>query len=175
MKSILQNEQVQLRALEPTDLEVLYKWENDPAVWHVSSTQSPYSRKMIWQYLENYTGDFFASKELRLMMVENSTQTPIGTMDLFNFEPLSDRAEMGMLIAPEYRGKGFAGQALRLFLDYVGNHLNLHQVYACIEAENDICLELFAKNGFIKSGVLKDWVRENKSYHDAIMMQYLFE
>ena len=49
----LQGENIYLRALEPEDLEFLYKVENDESVWYVSHTQTPYSRFLIRQYLEN--------------------------------------------------------------------------------------------------------------------------
>ena len=47
----LKGEQVYLRALEPTDLDFLYKLENDTSVWEVSGTLKPYSKKYyncIW-------------------------------------------------------------------------------------------------------------------------------
>ena len=43
----LHNDVVALRALEPTDLDILYTWENDPRVWTVSGTLTPYSRQML--------------------------------------------------------------------------------------------------------------------------------
>ena len=52
MSQLLSNDAVSLRALEPTDLETLYRWENDTALWTVSDTVAPYSREALWQYLE---------------------------------------------------------------------------------------------------------------------------
>ena len=34
----LRGETVRLRALEPEDLELLYRWENNPAWWDVGNT-----------------------------------------------------------------------------------------------------------------------------------------
>ena len=44
---ILKSKRLQLRAVEPSDIDLLYKWENDPAVWRESNTLSPYSRIQI--------------------------------------------------------------------------------------------------------------------------------
>ena len=44
---------IYLRALEPEDLAFVYRIENDETIWEVSNTQSPYSRFLIRQYLEN--------------------------------------------------------------------------------------------------------------------------
>ena len=40
----LENETIRLRALEPEDLELLYRWENNPELWSLGNTMSPYSR-----------------------------------------------------------------------------------------------------------------------------------
>lgn len=44
---------ISLRALEPIDVDTLYRWENDPAVWGVGLTLAPYSRKQLWDYVNN--------------------------------------------------------------------------------------------------------------------------
>ena len=41
---ILEGRVVRLRAVEPEDVEAMYRWENDPAVWRVSGTLAPFSR-----------------------------------------------------------------------------------------------------------------------------------
>ena len=41
MSQLLSNDTVTLRALEPTDLDTLYRWENDTALWTVSDTAAP--------------------------------------------------------------------------------------------------------------------------------------
>ena len=42
---LLSNDTIALRPLEPTDLDTLYQWENDTALWVVSDTVAPYSRE----------------------------------------------------------------------------------------------------------------------------------
>lgn len=37
----MQDENILIRALEPEDLEYLYKWENDMDLWDVSDTPDP--------------------------------------------------------------------------------------------------------------------------------------
>ena len=35
MTNPMENELIRLRALEPDDVQVLYKWENDTEVWKI--------------------------------------------------------------------------------------------------------------------------------------------
>ena len=64
---------VNLRALEPTDIDLLYQWENDTSLWTVTDTMAPYSRKLIWQYLNQFDGDVFQTCQLRLMVALQAT------------------------------------------------------------------------------------------------------
>ena len=43
---------IRLRALEPEDLECLYKWENDMDLWEVSDTLTPFSLFTLKKYIE---------------------------------------------------------------------------------------------------------------------------
>ena len=101
MKQLLSNDIVTLRALEPTDLDTLYRWENDTALWTVSDTAAPYSRESLWHYLEQYTGDIYAQRQLRLMITLTENGAPVGTVDLLNFDPLNNRAELGLFVTSE--------------------------------------------------------------------------
>ena len=61
---------VRLRAVEPEDAELLYEWENDPAVWAVSGTTEPFSREQIQRFIERQAsgGDLLRTGQLRLMI-----------------------------------------------------------------------------------------------------------
>jgi len=84
---MLKGENINLRALEPSDLDVLYNWENDTSIWKVSQTIAPFSKNILAKYLENAHQDIFTAKQLRLMIEKNNTA--IGTIELFDFDPVN--------------------------------------------------------------------------------------
>jgi diamine N-acetyltransferase len=168
---LLKGEDIQLRALEPNDLELLYTWENNSEVWNVSQTLVPFSKFVLHQYLENQHLDIFATKQLRLVIV-NSNNVSVGLIDLFEFDPQNSRAGIGILIADEKnRGKGYSKSALKIFLNYAFNHLGLHQVYANVGSQNTASITLFSGLGFKEAGVKKDWIKNGISFHDEILFQ----
>ena len=173
MSNLLSNDIVTLRALEPTDLDTLYRWENDTALWAVSDTVAPYSREALWHYLENYTGDIYCQRQLRLMITLTADGTPAGTIDFLNFDPLNNRAELGLFVAVEHRGKGVGRQALELLTDYAREHLGLRQLYVFIALDNKVCLKLFEDYGYHLSGVLQSWVKRGTSYRDVALLQMI--
>lgn len=171
MSQLLSNDTITLRALEPTDLEVLYRWENDTALWIVSDTHAPYSRQALWRYLEEYTGDIYSQRQLRLMITLNENNVPVGTVDFINFDPLNNRAELGLFITHEMRGKGLGRQALELVTSYACEHLGLRQLYVYIALDNTVCLDLFKRFGYREVGVLESWIKRGTRYHDVALLQ----
>lgn len=160
-----------LRALEPTDLDVLYRWENDEELWHTSATITPFSRKQLWDYIENYDGDIFRTHQLRLMIVEVATYKVVGTLDLFDFDPINSRASVGILIDKEFQGQGYGKIALNLVEDYCKKHISLNQLVATVSVDNERSLALFRSLEYSEVGVMKWWLKRGNQYCDAILFQ----
>ena len=174
MGQLMKNDTIELRPLEPTDLDTLYYWENDSTLWIVSDTVAPYSRAALWQYLENYTGDIFAQRQLRLMITLAGDGTPVGTIDFLNFDPLNNRAELGLFIATEHRCQGLGRQALEMLTAYAREHLGLRQLYVFIALDNPVCLKMFEDYGYRRVGIIESWVKRGSSYRDVALLQMVF-
>lgn len=156
--NILQNEILQLRAVEPDDAQTIFDWENDVELWASSSTREPFSRFSIEQFLLNYDKNIYQNQQLRLMIEEKKTKFSVGCIDFFNFEPAHLRAEIGLLIDKNFQGRGFAYFAVELLENYAFQMLHLHQIYCHISAENSACLRVFEKRNFKNVATLKDWI-----------------
>ncbi len=170
----LKGNTIYLRALEPEDLEFIYAIENDEDIWEVSNTQTPYSKFLIRQYLENAHQDIYEAKQLRLAICTNTSDKAIGLIDLFEFDPKNNRAGIGIVIQnKEDRSKGYGKEALSLVIDFSFNQLQLHQLFANIGVENSSSLNLFAIFGFQKIGVKKEWVYMNNKYQDEAIFQLI--
>ena len=168
---MLKGEQIYLRTLEPSDADIILKWENNSANWRVSNTLVPFSRKLIEDYV-NSAQDIYSIKQLRFIicLVENDKE--IGAIDLFDFDPYHQKVGLGILIAElEDRRNGYAIEAVLLIKEYCFNHLNLHQVYCNILSENKASIDLFEKSGFTICGTKKDWIKNKEGWLDELMLQ----
>jgi diamine N-acetyltransferase len=169
---ILENSNITLRALEPEDLDVLYRWENDPSIWHLSGTVVPYSRFLLKQYLENAQKDIFELKQLRLIIELNREKRPVGAIDLFDFDPYHRRAGIGILIADDSdRGKGYAREALDTLMKYSFDVLKLHQLWCNIASWNSKSMRLFTSAGFQVVGEKKEWLFNGKGFDSEWLLQ----
>ena len=170
----LKGNTIYLRALEPEDLEFVYAIENNENIWEVSNTQTPYSKFLIKQYLENAHQDIYEAKQLRLAICKNDDNSTIGLIDLFEFDPRNNRAGIGIVIQNEKnRSKGFGKEALDLLIKYAFTKLNLHQLFANIGTKNTSSLHLFVTFGFQKIGIKKEWNLVNGNYEDEVIYQLL--
>jgi diamine N-acetyltransferase len=170
----LKGKNIFLRALEPEDLDFIYALENNESIWEVSNTQTPYSRFLIRQYLENAHQDIYEAKQLRLAICRNETAETLGLIDIFDFDPKNNRAGVGILIGSQaYRSKGIGSEALELVIKYSFQQLQVHQLYANIGSDNEISLQLFTKFGFQKIGIKKDWNKVNNDYKDELLFQLI--
>ena len=171
---LLSDDKIQLRPLEPTDLDILYRWENDTTQWSVGTTIAPFSRKQLWDYIENYDNDIYSARQLRLMVVDRQSENPVGTIDMCDFDPANSRMAIGVLIDSAYGHRGFGTRALKLVMDYGRTMLNLHQLYAFIPADNRYSIDLFKKCGFRSAGCLRSWLKQMGAYSDVLIVQHLF-
>jgi diamine N-acetyltransferase len=181
----LHGQNVFLRALEPSDIDLLYQWENNTEIWEVSNTQTPFSRFVLEQYLSSAHQDIYTTKQLRLMVCKSLPPLPphlkntqeeenIGCIDLFDFEPNHQRAGIGILIANKSdRRKHYASEALEVLIDYSFTILNLHQLYCNITNNNEPSILLFQKHGFEITGIKKQWIRSANSFKDELMLQLI--
>ena len=171
---LLNDKDIQLRAIEPEDLDILYRWENSTDLWIHGNTLAPYSKLMLRQYInDSLEMDIFQSRQLRLMIDLISQQKTIGTIDLYEIDPHNRRAGIGILIDEEYRQRGYAYQALSLMERYTFDHLYLHQLFAYISTKNKPSIDLFTKSGYKEIGVLSDWIQKGENYEDVIIVQLI--
>lgn len=170
----LKGTSIYLRALEPEDLSFVYEVENNESIWEVSNTQTPYSRFLIKQYLENAHQDIYQAKQLRLAICKNNSFKAIGLVDLFDFDPKNNRAGIGIVIQnPEDRNQGIGEESLQLLINYCFKQLNLHQLFANIGANNEASLQLFAKFDFQRIGLKKDWNFHQGNFYDEYLYQLI--
>lgn len=170
MMQLLQNNRVSLRAMEPEDLELLYTIETQRCEWNTGTCGIPYSRYALKEFLLEQTSDIFKSHQLRLV-IDDEFGKSVGMVDLYDFEPLSRRAEVGIALLKGKEGKGYGRKALALLIDYVKNTLQMHQLYAYVDKDNQISKSLFTSLGFKPIAEFTDWTYSEGHYRDAVFFR----
>lgn len=168
--TMLNSERIILRAVEPEDLDTMYLVENDTRLWPDGLATVPFSAHALRQFLATTHNDIYRDGQLRLC-IEGSDGVTKGFVDLQDFQPRHLRAEVGIVLFPEWQGQGIATDALRLLCEYARLHLALHQLYAFVAEDNERAQTLFRRAGFSAAAQLTDWLRRGNSFTDALFFQ----
>lgn len=168
---MLQNDKIRLRAVEPEDLDCLYRWENNPQLWAVGNLRQPYSRFALKQYILSSDKDIYENHQVRFMMEDVRTGETVGTVDLFDFDNHHSRVALGLYVDATFQGKGYATSALHLTEEYVFNFLKINQLYCHISDQNTASRRMFEKEGYETNGILKSWIKTTLGFENIIVFQ----
>lgn len=167
------NDNIILRAPEPSDVDAMFRWENDSASWNAGRTRAPMSRHALWEYVNNYSADIMAAGQARFVIVDGDSDEPVGCVDLYDIDILNRRGGVGIYIEKGFRRQGYAQQAIGLLSLYCQRELGLHQLWAVISADNKASRALFRSCNFKECGRLRSWIRHSEHYKDALIAQSL--
>ena len=106
-------------------------------------------------------------------MILNADGLPLGCIDLFDFDPVNMRVGVGVLIDPQFRGKGYGKAAIALVMKYCAEELKVRQLYAEVLESNRASQVIFESMGFTESGKKKQWMLDGETFVDQIFYQRL--
>lgn len=132
---------IKLRKVEYSDIDLLYRWANDPIVRKNSFNSAPISFDAHKDWFNKMMDD--PSVFQFILMDEN---TPVGQIRL-NIN--GEDAEIGYSVASEYRGRGYGHKLLQLLVCLVKeDYPQIKRLIAKVKPENSVSKELFEKEGY---------------------------
>ncbi len=160
-----------LRAIEIDDLDIMQKWANEPSIqymlggWHF-----PTNRNDQQKWYQNLSCN---SMHQRYLIVDSSNNK-IGMANLLNINFKDGNAELGLLLDPEYQGRGLGKEVVRSLMKYAFEELRLNRLETSIIATNKPSLSLFInKCNWKQEGVLRNWYFRQNKFIDKIMLGIL--
>ena len=168
---MIKGENVTLRPVEESDLELLARWRND--TYNRRFFFSPF---LISQGGQNRWHEALQADRTRmLLMIDDPLGKPIGMIGMDNIDWRNQVCEGGqILLDPEERGLGYAEEATQLLIRYTFEELNLHRVYCYCYDFNPV-IEWMKLFGFEQEGVLRRAAFTQGEFHDVVVMGLLRE
>lgn len=151
-----EGKKVRLRSLEPEDWEFFYNWNLETGTQkNISHIWFPTSRQHIkdWIKEEGLKG---GSNDQHTFVVETLEGKTVGTIAANSLSKVDGSFRYGLGIIDTERQKGYASDALKVFLNYYFNELRYHKVNAGIFAFNESSKILHEKLGFVLEGQLRE-------------------
>ena len=139
-----------LRNFSESDIDVFLAYRNDPEVAKFQGWNVPYLREQAEKYISSIK-DMNAPKQgdwLQIAIELKETNELIGDIGCFIKPEDARQATIGFTLASKYWGKGYAAEAVRCWLGYLFDDMNIHRVTADCDTENTASFHLLEKIGF---------------------------
>lgn len=154
---MLQEGNHRLRAMEPSDADQLFAWENRSDEWWMGATMGPWSLAAMKTFAAGQH-DIWAAGQTRLMLMHHDEA--VGAFDLYEVNARNRTAGVGVVVAPEARRCGHGGVGLRLLHAYAFDHLGLEMLKAEVPSRHVASQKLFLSAGYAHCGELPNWIRK---------------
>lgn len=87
--------------------------------------------------------------------------------------PSSYSWEIGIILLPEVRGRGYGSQAPRLLARYLFAHTTVHRAWAGSEVDNIAEQGALKKSGFSREGITRAMGWRNGTWRDGVIYSLL--
>ena len=159
-----------IRLMERQDIEAARLLHNDAStllqltnVEHVSEAQQ-----------EAWFHAMSTSKTSRRYTVhEAESGAFVGLFRVDHMDLINKSVCVGLDIVPEMRGRGYAKEIFRYFLDYYFMSMGMNRIYLAVLETNTIGRNLYRGLGFVEESVHREAIFRNGGYINLIWMSIL--
>ncbi len=168
----IRGDKVVLRAIEPSDGQLLKDLINDPETEYMLGGWSfPVSTQVQTDWIAGLKNDIHTLRCIIELMEEN---VAIGTVMLSDIDYKNGNAQVHIKISGNgLRGKGYGHDAINTIVKYAHSELRLTCIYANVSSHNVASLNLFTKCGFIKEGLLRKRLFKRGNFIDVVVLSIL--
>lgn len=164
---------LQLRWIEPADLDDLYGVFSDPDVtryWSHLAWSSPDEASI---YLEAIHQGFQQGNLFQWGIALRGDDRIIGTTTLYDIDLAQGRAELGFALARDHWGRRYAREALTVLIGHAFGALGLRRVEADVDPRNLPSLRTLEALGFLREGYLRQRWQVGGELQDSVLMGLL--
>jgi len=164
---LLEGKTVNLRVMEKEDLPLFMEWWNSPEfIGENEPFPQQFSRANAEKELESARSGPFG---FNAFFVEKKDGKKIGNVTFYNSYIGGNKLlEVGFVIIPSERGKGYCTEATQLMVDYLFLSMDISRIQASTSIKNTGSQRVLEKAGFKKEGTIR------KSSRGARRDSYLY-
>ncbi len=165
---------VALRDAAERDIpEILIAHQDDPQLYVRLGLDRPPSGAELGRQMEEAGSERRSGTRARLSIMEHSSEQFRGGIVVHNVDWENARAELGVWVIPQERGKGLARAALRLAAGWLFESCRLARLELLTEPDNEPMLRAAQGAGFVREGVLRQHARRGKDRQDMVVLSLL--
>jgi RimJ/RimL family protein N-acetyltransferase len=170
-KPTFTGKRVVLRPVGPEHADGLWELVRDPETRRLTGSHGEFNQEAtaIWYATRGKHGD-----RLDLAICDADDGSYVGEIVLNELDKGNMSCNLRIaLVGPRVYGKGYGTEATRLVLAHAFETVGLHRIGLEVFAFNARAHHMYEKVGFVKEGVLRDALRWDGEWHDAVVMSVL--
>jgi ribosomal-protein-alanine N-acetyltransferase len=174
IKPILKTARLALRPVQLEDGPVIARLAGRREIAHTTiSIPHPYSEQQARDWIAAHAAPSNTPKEIVFGITTRERGDLLGAISLRDINTEHSHAELGLWIAVEAWGNGYATEATRAALDYAFGQLQLNRVYAHHMVRNPASGRVLEKLGMKREGLLRQCVRKWGVFEDVVLLAIL--
>lgn len=171
-EKVLVGEGVELRPHARRNYEIYGRWYSDPEVWRLTSwTAEPLRSREVERLFEDREA---STTERSFAIYRKAEREPLGIISLMNISKAHASADLSIIVGDSAnRARGHGSDAMKTILNYAFEDLGLRRVGLSVFDFNEAAIKTYKRLGFRQEGRLRDAIRRDGAFHDAILMSVL--
>lgn len=165
---ILQTERLDLIEIKQKHLTDIFKLFSDDNVTKFYNINTLTIEKDAQKYLDWFKTRFNEKLGIRWGIALKDKTDIIGTIGFNNFTK-NHRANIGYDLQKDYWNNGFISESLTSVIKFGFEKLEINRIEAEVMPGNIYSEKALIKFGFIREGLLRDWMLWNEMHYDMIM------
>ena len=159
---------VRLRAIEPEDAEHFFLINRERDVdRNLEMVYPPSSMAGQRAWVEDAAKKGFGpNMEFKFQIEDLGSGNLVGSIDTHHCNPRQGTFEYGLSVREQFRGNGFASEAILLVLRYYFFELRFRKAEPGVFAFNDASIRLHERLGFVLEGTRRKHGYSHGAFHD---------
>ena len=148
MDNTLHTDCLQLRPITKQDAKAVFAYRSD-AVTNQYQSFIPKNIDEVYDFIENCEPELDEEGTwFQLVIIHTESDQVIGDLGIHTLDDA--QVELGVTIAKEYHGKGYAYEAMMNVMDFLFTQQKKHRIIASIDPRNKASKSLIERLGFRK-------------------------
>jgi len=167
---VLETDRFVLRRLTVADAPAMFHLLHEEEVGQYSGR--PQLRRMseAVELIRNIGLEFATRRSIRWGVSESMEGQVLATVGLHHWDRYHRHIGIGFDVARDHWGEGIASEAVEIVTDFAMNVLDVNRVEAEVMAENDGCLKVLERQGYVREGLQVDRMYHRGTFQDIVLL-----
>ena len=169
----LESERLLLRAVDDGDVEEVLALRSNPETMKYVPRPLAKTKEDAYVHIRTIKEKISNNSGINWAITIKGNNQLIGIIGHYKLQPENYRAEIGYMLSPEYKSKGYATEAIKAVVAYGFEQMNLHSIEAIIDPANSASERVLQKCGFVKEAhfIENEWY--NGKFWDSVVYSLL--